>query len=159
MEDFIGSVIEWIIVILFVGCISLAVAHGINPKNKVSRSLEAFFTSPPMKKLGYFLMAMFWIGILALMVGYYVEESGWYPRAREIHVHFKPYQWITGELATCHSYANAQGPKDDELTSLYCSSEDESHMLRVRFWGPINADRDKLWECEREVASVTCKLQ
>jgi hypothetical protein len=36
---------------------------------------------------------------------------------------------------------------------------DERHVLQVKFWGPIAADRNKEWKCTRESASLTCRLQ
>jgi hypothetical protein len=51
-----------------------------------------------------------------------------------------------------------------ELIALGCPTNNdkdtgESHTLNVKFWGPITTERPKLWKCQREETSLTCKLQ
>lgn len=100
------------------------------------------------------------------MVGaadYYFNDSGWYPRTREIPVYAKASDWVMGELKMCFSSESAG---NSELTALVCDAGSmENHTLNVTFWGPLTTERPKLWECERgrEVGrerewSITCRL-
>ena len=94
-------------------------------------------------------------------IDWYFEKSNWYPREREIEVFFKAYQWIEGEIQTCYSpHEVDRKDPDAEIKVIYCSSEQrESHVLRVKFWGPIKDDKDKVWKCERSPTAMTCRLQ
>jgi hypothetical protein len=103
----------------------------------------------------WLLFAVVALAIVVSLLNWYVNESGWMPRAREVNVYF--HSWITGELKRCHSLSTAG---KEELTSLFCANEiNESHTFRVKFWGTITTDRDRIWKCEREEASVSCKPQ
>jgi hypothetical protein len=76
-------------------------------------------------------------------------------------VFFNAHQWIDGEIQTCYSniYTTEKMP-DAELKQIACSfSGDESHVLKVKFWGPIKADRNRVWKCERSSTTMTCRLQ
>lgn len=159
-EDVIG----WILTLLILGVLGLAVWHGLNPKNPVSRGLERFWNYPAIKQFRMLIWKAFWIcflGYLAIaFMSWYFEESGWYPREREVQVYFKAHQWIDGEIQTCYSSVSATVKNPDaELTALACSSDTESHVLKVTFWGPIRADKNKIWKCERSSTTMTCKLQ
>lgn len=98
--------------------------------------------------------------LLLAVVGtvyWYVNDSGWLPRTREVVVYVHASNWITGELKICTSSSTEE---KGALTYLSCGSEfDESHILTVKFWGPITTDQDKIWKCERKESSLTCKLQ
>jgi hypothetical protein len=88
---------------------------------------------------------------------WYFNESGWLPRSREVEVLARVSNWVTGELKICVSAATDD---KEELKYLTCGNEsNESHTLAVKFWGPITTDRDKIWKCQREESSLTCKLQ
>jgi hypothetical protein len=89
-------------------------------------------------------------------MNYYITESAWFPRTREASVIVKAPAWVIGELRTCISLST---PEKGELTALVCDyNTDEVHSLNVKFWGTITTERDKVWKCEREEASLICKL-
>jgi hypothetical protein len=159
-EDLVG----WFFAILIFAVIGLAVWHQVNPKNPISRGLEAFWNTPDVKSVRLFLWKAFWVcflGFLAIsFISWFYEESGWYPRQREVQVFFKAHEWIEGEIQTCYSAAEVTAKKPDaEVTALACSTETESHVLKVTFWGPIKADKGKVWKCERSSTTMTCRLQ
>lgn len=139
-----GSIIGFLVLGYFVSNNKL--------KGTLRRSLHGLY---------FFIWACIPGAILIASVNYYFTESGWYPRTREVNVYFKAQEWVNGELRTCYSFSPSdQKTADDELAALFCgTNRDESHLLRVRFWGPIGADKDRTWKCERETSSITCKLQ
>jgi hypothetical protein len=160
----VEDVIEWTFGLLIISVLGFALWHGLNPKNPLSRGLEAFWNTPAIKQFRLFVWKAFWIcflGFLAIAtISWYFNESGWYPREREVQVYFKAHQWIDGEIQTCYSnmYATEKTP-DAELAQIVCSFGEESHVLRVKFWGPIKADKNRVWKCERSSTAMTCKLQ
>jgi hypothetical protein len=96
--------------------------------------------------------------LVLVFVGYAVSESGWIPRTREVLVWAKAQRWMIGEIKTCVS--SGLSKEDMEIEALVCDEENfEHHVLQVKFWGPIKADRTKQWKCTREQESLTCKLQ
>jgi hypothetical protein len=101
----------------------------------------------------------FWFILLFILAAYYFNESSWYPREREIEVFFKAHQWIDGEIKTCYS-DQSKPSTDGELTFISCGGIElnESHLFRVKFWGPIKADKSKVWKCERSQTGMTCRL-
>jgi hypothetical protein len=157
------DVITWICLLLVIGVIGFAFVHYFNPKNRLSRGLEAFWNTPTIKDFRLLIWKAFWVlllGWIALSgIQYYFNESGWYAREREIEVFFKAHQWTEGEIQTCYSDQSKTSP-DGELTFISCRLElNESHVFRVKFWGPIKADKNKVWKCERHQTSMTCRLQ
>jgi len=159
------DVIIGIFLLLIVCVLGFAIVHVNYPKNKLSRGLEAFWNTPAIKEFRMFIWKAFWVlllgGIAITCIDYYFNESSWYPREREVEVFFKAHQWIDGEIQTCFSVQSTT-PKtpDAELTTISCSSEkNESHVLRVKFWGQIKADKTKMWRCERSQSAMTCSLQ
>jgi hypothetical protein len=95
--------------------------------------------------------------IVVAITYWFVNDSGWMPRTREVNVYAHASNWITGELKICTSSSTEE---KNELKYLSCGSElYEIHTLTVKFWGPITTDRDKTWKCERMESSLTCKLQ
>jgi len=125
-------------------------------------------------------LALLALGSVGVLLDWYVNKSGWMPRTREVDVYFD--SWTTGELKPCYSFST---PGKEGLKSLFCSNnqttamatalahkyggyavdkdgariDDEFHMFRVKFYGAVTTDRDRIWKCEREQASVSCKLQ
>jgi len=96
--------------------------------------------------------------LVLVVIGYAVNESGWIPRTREVLVWVKAQHWMAGEIKTCESPRSSNEEK--EIRALVCDEENlEHHVLTVKFWGPINADRTKQWKCTREQEALTCKLQ
>jgi len=96
--------------------------------------------------------------LVLVVIGYAVNESGWIPRTREVLVWVKAQPWMIGEIKTCVS--SGRSKEDMEIEALVCDEENlEHHVLTVKFWGPINADRTKQWKCTREQEALTCKLQ
>jgi hypothetical protein len=161
LEDIVG----WFFLILFFGVIGLAAWCYANPTNPVSRGLERFWNTPAIKQFRMFIWRAFWVCFLGYLVivfvSWYFEESGWYPREREVQVYFKAHQWIDGEIQTCYSnmFTTDKGP-DAELKQIACTfNGDESHVLKVTFWGPIKADKNRTWKCQRSSTSMICKLQ
>lgn len=159
-EDIVGC----LFVALIFAVIGLFAWHQVNPKNPVSRGLQAFWNEPDVKSVRVFIWKAFWVcflGYLAIsFISWFYEESGWCPKQREVEVFFKAHQWIDGEIQTCYSSVSATVKNTDaELTALACSSDTESHVLKVTFWGPIRADKNKIWKCERSSTTMTCKLQ
>lgn len=159
------EVLGWIILLFIASAFVLFIIYRLNPKNRVSRGLEAFWNTPSIKQFRMFVLKAFWVLFLGWLtltgIRYYFDESRWYPREREVEVFFKAHQWIDGEIQTCHSVKSTT-PKtpDAEVTMISCSSEQsESHVLRVKFWGPIKADKNKVWKCERSQSAMTCSLQ
>jgi hypothetical protein len=157
------DVLAWICILFVTGLIGFAIAHYLNPKNRLSRALEAFWNTPRVAQIrrdiwrGFLFIVLLWL--TAQSVNYYFNESSWYPREREVEVFFKPHQWIDGEIKTCYS-DQTKKTTDGELISISCGFEqDESHVLRVKFYGPIKAEKNKLWKCERSQTGMTCRLQ
>src|SRR5216683_7100259 len=103
MEDIIG----WFLLLLLAGVIGLGVAHVVNPKNKLSRGIEAFWESNSIKNFRRSVRILFWFCVVSWLVvasiDYYFNDSGWYPREREVEVFFKANKWIDGEIQTCYS--------------------------------------------------------
>jgi hypothetical protein len=160
-EDVIG----WILTLLIMGVLGLAVWHGLKPKNPASRGLEAVWNYPAIKQFRMLIWKAFWVCFLGYLVivfiSWYFEESGWYPREREVQVYFKAREWLDGEIQTCYSnaYTTDKGP-GAELKQIVCTfNVDESHVLRVKFWGPIKADKNRVWKCERSSTTMICRLQ
>ena len=165
MPRLVNEILEWIILLFILSALGLMVYHGYDPKNKITRGIEAFWNTPAIKEFRMFIWKAFWALVLfyvaVISLDYYFNESDWYPRKREIEVFFKAHQWIDGEIQTCYS-AQSTTPKtpDAELTAISCANEqNESHVLNVKFWGPIKADKNKVWKCERSQATMTCKLE
>ncbi len=161
----VDEILKWIVLLFILSVFALMAYHGYNPKNRITSGIAAFWNAPGVTKTRREIWRGFWF-ILFLVVGgysveYYFNESDWYPREREIEVFFKAHQWIDGEIQTCSSLQSTT-PKtpDAEVTMISCSSEqNESHVLRVKFWGPIKADKNKAWKCERSQSAMTCSLQ
>jgi hypothetical protein len=90
-----------------------------------------------------------------------VDDLGWIPHTKDVPVLVDTRSWIQEEVKACAS-VKAQ---NKELSTLICYDGDngpdsgQSHILSVRFWGSIEADKDKLWKCTRGKEFVTCKLQ
>lgn len=161
----VEDVIEWFIALLFVAVIALLINLVFASKSKITRSVEAFWNTPAIvgfRKFffGLFMLLFFGFFVVASAV-YYVTESGWYPREREVKVFFSANHWIQGEIQTCYSdKTTTERAPDEEIESLVCYLETtESHVLRVKFWGPIKGDKPKVWKCERFPTSLTCRLQ
>jgi len=159
------DILQGFLVLLIIGAVGLGLVHGFYPENRVSRGLKAFWNTPSIKKFRMFIWAAFWfcfLGMLAIGgIEYYFTDSGWYPQQREVEVFFKAHEWIDGEIQTCYSgqFATEENPAV-EVKVISCSFEqNESHMLRVKFGGPIRADKNKVWRCERSQATMTCRLQ
>jgi len=172
----LGEVIGWIVLLLFVLLVAavfpLMVYHGYNPKNRISRGISAFWNSGGIKTIrrlvGVGFKVVWWVfcfffvvWLVYLCADWYFTDSGWYPREREVAVFFKANQWLDGEIKTCYSgKSTTQYDPEAELTAISCPLEgNESHVLRVKFWGPIRADREKVWKCKRFQTKVTCWLQ
>jgi hypothetical protein len=62
-EDVIG----WILTLLIIGVLGLAVWHGLNPKNPLSRGLEAFWNTPAIKRFRMFIWKAFWVCFLGFL--------------------------------------------------------------------------------------------
>lgn len=169
----VAGVILVVLLSLFVmALLVFKVYEGYNPNNALSRRIEAFSNTPRIKAirsstegLFNFCVKAFWT-LIVLWVGYacvvwYFDESNWYPREREIPVFFKANQWIEGEIKTCASLKTTTSKDPDaEIKGLLCTTEpDEFHVLKIKFWGPIKADREKRWNCERSLPTMTCTLQ
>jgi hypothetical protein len=92
---------------------------------------------------------------------WYFNESDWHPREREIPVFFKANKWVEGEIQTCYSGKTTTPQEPDaEVKVISCSfEENEPHVIRVKFLGPIKADSDKEWKCERLQTTIGCRLQ
>ena len=150
--------IDWEVVLIFAVPASL-IAWLVTGYLVTNNKLQPPFLKPA-QIFYYSICACYGLAILGgigyAAVHYYTNESGWVPRNREIEVYVHASNWVVGELKICRSL-----PTEDkaELTVLFCSDDAESHTLKVKFWGPITADRNKMWKCEREFASLTCKLQ
>jgi hypothetical protein len=155
-------ILLWIILLFILSACGLLVYHGYNPQNKLTKPIDAFWSAPGVTKVRKLIRGVFWFILLLLavpIISYYYNESPWYPREREVAVFFEAHQWIEREIRTCYSEATEKTP-DAELTAISCSLEgNEFHVLRVKFWGPIRADRHKAWKCERSQTSMTCRLQ
>ena len=161
LENFVSGFFLLLILSMF----ELYAWHRVAPKNPISRGLEGFWNTPAIKEFRLFIWKAFWVcflGYLAFgLISWYFADSGWYPRQREVQVFFKAHNWIDGEIQTCYSAVTA-APKtpDGELQAIFCSSEEsESHVLKVKFWGPITGEKNKVWKCERFQSSMTCRLQ
>jgi hypothetical protein len=160
----VDEVLGWFVLLFIASAVALAVYHGINPKNRISRGIEGFWNAPGIARTrreiwrGFWFIVLLWLG--GISIEYYFNESGWYPRQREIEVFFKAYQWIDGEIKTCYSDQSRTSKTDGELTFISCGFElNESHLFRVKFWGPIKANKNKVWKCERSQSAMTCSLQ
>src|SRR5580700_1035225 len=108
----------------------------------------------PFLKPAKVIYAIFSVAVLLLIVGgivyalvdEVVEKSGWIPRTREVSVYVKAENWMTGEIRACVSF---ESKEKKELGVLVCDQDkmlDESHVLEVKFWGPITTDRNKDWK-------------
>jgi hypothetical protein len=167
----VADVILIVLLILFVvPLLVFKVYEGYNPNNRLSRRIEAFSNTPRIKAVrssiaGFFNFCVkaFWT-LTALWIGYacvdwYFTDSKWWPREREIEVYFKANQWVEGEIKTCLSNKTITS-HDPEIKTISCSTElNEFHVLKVTFWGPIKADSNKMWKCQRSQSSMTCTLQ
>jgi len=150
-------VFEWSFFIVFVCLVGFFVYLAVHPQNRLRRGLDAFLASEPIQNLKRAFAACFWVLIAVGCLDGYFTKSGWYPRMREVPVTFKAYTWVAGELKSCYS---ASSPEKGELALLVCDSNtEETHSMNVKFWGTITTERDKIWKCEREETSLTCKLQ
>ena len=103
------------------------------------------------KRLRKFVSGAFLLWLAALCIDYYVHDSGWYPRQREVSVFFNPHEWIEGEIKTCYPLKES---REAELFGIDCSDDrirnaqgdryfhysPESHVLKVKFWGSLKAD-------------------
>ena len=151
---------DWVALVCF-SIIGLFIAYLVLAYLVTNNKLKPPFLQPA-QRIHRFVSAclalMFFGGLAYVAIAYYFIESGWYPRTREVIVYCKAHDWVNGELQICYS---SQGETPDgELATISCSTNrDESHLLRVKFWGPIRADKDRVWKCERLPSSLTCKLQ
>lgn len=90
------------------------------------------------------------------------DDSGWIPHDKDVPVSVDTRNWIPEEVKMC---ASAKTSDKKELAALVCYDTDndsdsgQSHVLKVKFWGSIQADKDKLWRCTRGQDFLTCKLQ
>ena len=172
VEEVAGAILVVLLILFVVALLVFKVYEGYNPNNRLSRRIEVYSNTPrikavldSLKGLFNFCVKVFWT-LLVLWIGYvfvvwYFDESDWYPREREISVFFKANQWIESEIKTCSSpKATTQKDPDAEIKNIFCTTEpDDFHILKVKFWGPIKADRDKMWKCERSLPTMTCSLQ
>ena len=155
------DVLGWILTLLTLAMIAFAVYDAFNPNNRVHRSVENSSAIKALrnwvqvtseapgagKRFKAILYSLIFTFVLVTHPGlnpfdWYFDKSNWYPREREIEVFFKAHQWIEGEIQTCYSpHEVGRKDADAEIKSIYCSSEQiESHVLRVKFWGPIKDD-------------------
>jgi hypothetical protein len=103
------------------------------------------------------ILTIFALFAIAATIDWYVNDSGWLPRTRDIDVYVRTSDWVTGESKMCSS---ATTKEKGDLHGLACGDQfRESHTLTVKFWGPITTDRDKIWKCKRDESSFTCYLQ
>jgi len=122
---------------------------------------------PPFLTPAKVIYTIFSLAICLLIVGGVAyalidevwDKSGWIPRTREVSIYVKPESWMAGEIKMCASLVSKERK---EIGVLLCDHNEmlfEPHVLQVKFWGPINTDRNKEWKCTRESASLTCRLQ
>jgi hypothetical protein len=151
----VGKIIAWNILLLVVVVLAFIMYDGWNsPANPTVRTLVR-----GISKLFWVVSCiLFVIYLVFVCADWYFNDSDWYPREREIEVFFKAHQWIEGEIQTCSSGQSAI--PDIEIKTISCSLElNESHVMRVKFLGPIKADKNKVWKCERSQSAITCRLQ
>lgn len=112
--------------------------------------------------IGAVFSVVFFIGFVALIVGVGYEgldDKGWIPHEKVVSVFLKPNTWIAGEYKDCYSVRDMNAT---ELTTLYCGGENDSHDLKVKFWGKPDPDKQRIWKCQRlesRETSLTCKLR
>ena len=112
-----------------------------------------FWNAPEIRRLRKFIGRAFLLWLAAVWIDYYIHDSGWYPQPREVAVFFNHGDWIQGEIRTCYSILF-----NGKFFGIDCSPETqeikrdgvfgyspENHVLRVRFWGSLKADTNKLW--------------
>jgi hypothetical protein len=160
-DNIIGGLFG-LLMLCFIGFIFYLI---LNPKNRFAAAFDSWKKRRIVHAIGTALRAIFFLVVIAMILigglNYYFTESGWLPRTREIVVYAEAAKWVPGELRECFSN---EGSAKDELLALECPMEfeknaDETHTLTVKFWGPITTERPKLWKCEREEKSLTCRLQ
>jgi hypothetical protein len=147
----------------------LGFRHGYSVRKQVRLQAEVARMTLPIAKsgsksavseffsrVGKALPVVLCLFVAGGLVAYYGNKSGLLPRTRKVVVHFEASKWVAGELKTCYSFP----PREKrEPTSLFCDTHtDESHVLKVTFWGTITTGLE-VWKCKRGQASVTCKLQ
>jgi len=159
------NLVSGFFLLLVLGVFGLYAWYRVNPKNPISRGLKGFWNTPAIKQFRLFIWKAFWICFLGYLgfglISWYFTDSGWYPRERKVVVAFKADKWIDGEVQFCQS-TDTRVPKlpTGEVIAIFCSSElHELHVLKVKFWASITADRNKNWKCERFHSSMTCRLQ
>ena len=168
----IGNFIGWVLVLLIAALIVWPMYDGYNPDNRIRKRIDIISNSPVIRTLRNLIQRIYKVadmifGLLIILslayVGgnWYVNESDWYSREREVEVFFNAHQWIEGEIHTCYStHATTLKDTDTEIKAISCSLEkNESHVLNVKFRGPITADKDRVWRCQRSQAAITCGLQ
>jgi hypothetical protein len=161
----LDEVKDWTFFLIMLSAFGFLLYLRYNPNSRLRKGVEAFWKTPAIKQFRIFIWKVFWVlflgWIAVVSIQYYFTDSGWYPREKEVDVFFKAHEWIDGEIQTCYS-AQFTTPKtaDTEIATIACSFDpSESHVLRVKFWGPIRADRNKVWKCERSQSAMTCRLQ
>jgi len=157
-DAIIGYGVLFILLAFFLGLIPLVIYNRFRPDNKLQKKINAFFASKQFKGFTNLIVACFFLLMGAVYVNLYFTESGWFPRTREVSVYVNAFTWVTGEMKTCYSSETAE---KGELTFLSCDSgaSQDIHLLRVKFWGTITTEKNKVYKCGREESSLTCKLQ
>ena len=151
----IYDIAGWLVFLLIVCLVGFIIYLSRNPKNRFAAAFDAW----KGKRMIETVMGLLGLSFFVIVLGGLVLDSGWYPRTREVVVFADAAKWVPGELRMCFS---SEGSAKDELLSLACEIDrdtGETHTLSVRFWGPITTERPKVWKCQREETSLTCKLQ
>jgi hypothetical protein len=144
-------------VVFVAGLIFILVLGYLSSNNK----LKPPFQRPAQFTWSFFSVSVFLLiasGIVYALVDK-VSESGWVSRTREVSVYFPSENWLTGEIRTCTSLESKQRQEIGVLLCDHSQTLSEPHTFPVKFWGPITTDRNKIWKCTREAASLTCRLQ
>jgi len=121
----LDDVIGWIFILFFVGLFALIFTLVFVPKSRISRGVQAFWDTAAIvrfRKFFYGLFMLLFFGFIVIGAAvYYVTESGWYPREREVEVFFKAHQWVDGEIQTCYSsQLTTSKTTDAEITVISC---------------------------------------
>ena len=99
--------------------------------------------------------------VYAVFVFAILFYKDWIPITRDVLVSVDTRNWIPEEVKIC---ASTVSKAQRELVALACLDGNgretaQTHILKVKFWGSIQADRDKVWKCTRGQEFLTCKLQ
>jgi hypothetical protein len=92
-----------------------------------------------------------------VVLGKAVVESAWIPHTKDVLVSVDTRNWIPEEVKMC---ALAKADEKKEPMALICydgdndSNSGQSHIVKVKFWGSIQADKNKLWKCTRGQATL-----